>query len=243
MSNWREETEPWKNVDRKIYNTMKVREKDSKATVLILCNPREVQTGYGQSFTFDLGYLGGNAIKQLYDPDNKKGPKPEVPVEVGDICSMWLTKTFIQSLVNLFPDENEEMVGKVVDISRNRVTGGRQGSYLAYRVEFAEEFNPALVKSLKEKYQTDFEDIEITGTTEDVGDQYLEVAYQLVKDSLQTLEEMTFKQIDNFIAKRKSMDLIKSDITAEQVANYCVSKEPDVFKIVVDGDKKTLVLE
>jgi len=247
MSNWREGTKPWdKENFGVIYPTLKVPLSNSKAVVMFLnAEPRKVNTSIGESYSIDVALLDGKETYiDKYDKNTES--KEEIPTNEPGIYSIWLSaKSLVQALVNAFPDEDSTLLHEVVKIGRQRVTGGKYGAYLGYTVEPVAEYNEALAKRLIKKYEADAENAqqESEESEEQVVSDDLDVAYKLLSNSLESLGSMTFDQINNFLENRKKSGLMETIITATEAANYCVSKNPDKFKIEQDGDIKKLLLQ
>jgi len=240
--NWRSETKPWDSGSRKIYNPLKIPESVNSADVVILTEPKQIKTMYGDNFNINVGYLGGNAIYQVKDSDGKK---TEHQAETGGIYGVWLAKSLTQALVNLFPDEDDELVGKVVKLGRKRVQSEKWGSYLGYTAEELDSYNTSLVERITEKFVAEAGEESTAGdpTQEDVENTDLEVGAELLGTGLAALGSMSFPQIDNFMNSRQSAGLIKTSISAEEIANFCVAKDPSKYEITSDGDVRSLVLK
>jgi len=237
---WKEDTKPWDTSKRRIYDTLKIPDKTSEGIIIFLDEPKQIKTAFGDSFSANVGYLGGNAIKEVYV---KKGaPKNKEPATVGEIYGIWMPKTLVQALVNIYPDEDDDIVGKVVKVTRAFVQPGGRSPYLGYVAEEAEDYNEALVASIVERFnEVPSEEVPEEKRVE-VGNQDLEIGYQLLQSPIEALGEMSYTQIDSFIAKRKESGFIKTTVSANDLANFCVSKSPDKYKVIVDGDSRSLKL-
>lgn len=241
---WRGSTQAWSGKARA--PDLKIQYPTNIADVVILSEPEMRNFGTrpdgspDDRYYIKIGYLSGNALAGMYNREEKK--KYEVPAEVGDIYTLWMGKSLIQALVNIWPDEDEPMIGKVVKVGRIKVTGGRFGGYLGYTAEELTVYSTALVDGLFEKVsEEDAKELDEPQKIE-AGNEDLEIAFQLVNTSLQALSTMSYPQLENFLNSRRAAGLMKIELSAQEVANYCVSKDPAKFGIEVDGDSKSLVL-
>lgn len=245
---WRTETKPFARRKQRAPD-LKVKTQDMKADIVFLEEPKFENFGYKKDGSEDIrfwtsvGYLGGNALCSMYNRDEKK--KYEVPAQVGEVYTLWFSNTIKQGVANIWPDEDILLSGKSVQIGRHVIEGGPFGAYLGYSVAEIEG-NSALIERIFERHH----EMEDAGPPDEdeleevkAGNQDLEVAYQLVSTSLQALTNMSFPQIQNFLNNRRSSGLMKSELSASEVANYCVSKDSKKFEIVADGDVKSLVLK
>lgn len=233
---WKEQTKPW--TKGKIYNTFKLPNPDSVGTIVFLGEPTKIKTAFGENFSAHIGYLGGNGLKEVYV---KKGaPKTKEPAVIGEIYGMWIAKTLIQGLVNIYPDEDDDIVGKVVTISRKWVQPEGRSPYLGYIVEEADSHNEDMVATIQALYIAKPTEEVPEEKKVEVGNQDLEIGYQLIGSAIDALGEMSYAQLDSFIASRKESGFIQTIVSAEDLANFCVSKSPDKFEVVIDGDNRSL---
>jgi len=243
---WRGSTTAWSGTPRP--PDLKIQYPGNTADVVIIDEP--VMQSFGtrtdgspdERFHLKVGYLDGvNALAGMYDREKKE--KYEVSAEIGTLYTLWMGKSLIQALVNLWPDEDEPMVGKVIRVGRVKVVGGRFGGFLGYTAEELTAYNTALVDRLFEIASAE-ESKELDEPEKiEAGSEDLEIAFQLVNTSLQALGEMSYPQLENFLKSRRSAGLMKIELNAQEVANYCVSKDPAKFEIAVDGESKSLVLK
>lgn len=243
---WRGSTQAWSGKARA--PDLKIQYPTNTADVVMLSEPEMRNFGTrpdgspDDRYYIKIGYLGGNALAGMYNKEEKK--KYEVPAEIGDIYTLWMGKSLIQAIVNIWPDEDEPMVGKVIKVGRVKVTGGRFGGFLGYTAEEISVYNTGLVDRLFEKLTGEEAAAELDEPAAgDTGSEDLEIAFQLVSTSLQALSSMSYAQMDNFLKSRKSAGLMKIDLSAQEVANYCVTKDPTKFEIVAEGDTRSLVLK
>lgn len=242
---WRGSTQAWSGKARA--PDLKVQYPGNTADVVLLSEPLMQNFGTkadgspDERYRITVGYLEGNALAGMYNKEEKK--KYEVTAEIGNIYTLWMGKSLIQALVNIWPDEDEPMIGKVIRVGRVKVVGGRFGGFLGYTAEELTAYNTALVDRMFEKAsEEEAKELDEPQKIE-AGNEDLEIAFQLVNTSLQALSTMSYPQLENFLNSRRAAGLMRVELSAQEVANYCVSKDPAKFGIEVDGDSRSLVLK